>query len=150
MSDIMTNYGHAKFMLNSPLIDYSKVEKLQKNMYLLSLKSIEEVIEKLDGKSKINAYFNEMATFFIIDAICSTMRDDKELAIKMMKKEIKRIQGVINSYKTEIIEKYSVWEMKNILSEYMEEEKINQFLTSLYKDQVIISSDNTTGTKGVK
>ena len=78
------------------------------------------------------------------------MRDDKELAIKMMKKEIKRIQGVVNSYKTEIIEKYSVWEMKNILSEYMEEEKINQFLTSLYKDQVIISSDNTTGAKGVK
>ena len=150
MNDIMTNYGHASFMLDSPLIEYNRIEKLEKRTYLLALKTNEEAIEKLDDKSRMNAYFNEMATFYIIDAICSTIRDDKSLAMQMMKKEIKRIQSVINSYKSGNIEKYSIWEMKSILSEYIDEEKINQFLTGLYKDQVIIKSDDVAETKGAK
>ncbi len=91
-----------------------------------------------------------MATFYIIDAIYSTIRDNKSLAIQMMKKEIKRIQNLINSYKSGAVDKYSIWEMKSILSDYMEEEKINQFLTGLYKDQLIIKSEDVAETKGAK
>ena len=150
MSNVMTNHGYARLRLDNPVVDYSKIESFQKTMYLVMLKANEEVKKKLEGSSRLNAYFNDMATFYILDTICSTIREDKKLAILMMKKESKRLQDVINSYRQGEVEKYSIWEMKSILSDYMDEEKIKEALIALYKDQAIIKSDDTSQIKGVK
>jgi predicted tellurium resistance membrane protein TerC len=50
----------------------------------------------------------------------------------MMRKEIKRIQKMVNKYKTGIVEEYSKEEAAEILKSYMDKESINNYLETMY------------------
>ena len=129
---LLSNYKYASTMFDNPLIRYSKTESFQRRMYLLMLKANEEVIDHLDGKPKFDANFNDLITSSIIDIINTTMKEDQELAVLMMRKEIQRIQRQINNYKRGKVEAYSSEEAKEILKDYTDDNYIDRILSGLY------------------
>ena len=130
--DLSSNHRYASLMLDNPTIEYSKVESFQKRMYLLMLKVNEEYMDKLDGSSKLNAYINDFVTSEILYSIIKHTHDNKSEAVGMMRKEIKRIQKMVNNYKTGIVEEYSKEEAAEILKSYMDKESINNYLETMY------------------
>lgn len=130
--DLLSNHRYASLMLDNPTIEYSKVESFQKRMYLLMLKVNEEYMDKLDGSSKLNAYINDFVTSGILYSIIKRTHDNKSEAVGMMRKEIKRIQKMVNNYKTGMVEEYSREEAEEILNSYMDKESINNYLKTMY------------------
>lgn len=130
--DLSSNHRYASLMLDNPMIEYSKSESFQKRMYLLMLKVNEEYMDKLDGSSKLNAYINDFVTSEILYSIIKHIHDNKSEAVGMMKKEIKRIQKMVNNYKIGIVEEYSQEEAEEILKSYMNRESINNYLETMY------------------
>ena len=138
MEKELETYDTAKLIFSDEIYKYKFKDMLKIRKYLLLLKTIEKEQNKLDYTLRDIAISNEIVTAYVVYIeLGKAVKENQELAMSIIDKEIIRLQEVINNYKTGKLSYLSYKEVESILKEYATDDIfLYAMLRFLYEDEM--------------